>query len=222
MPATSSTRNSAALGRCADAVAPALKLGPHVAPLGLRFYDGRQFPAAWRGSLFIAEHGSWNRSQKIGYRVMRVRMNGARPASYEEFVSGWLRPDGTVTGRPVDLLVLADGSMLLSDDVAGVVYRITYRSADLSRRRTFRACILRCPAARPRRAAQDPAPAAAAADLRLRGRCAAHQHPAPARKGRARDPARGRSGRAARRRPASTARSPRRAASARTRRCCAT
>ncbi len=117
------------LGRCADAVAPALKLGPHVAPLGLRFYDGRQFPAAWRGSLFIAEHGSWNRSQKIGYRVMRVRMNGARPASYEEFVGGWLRPDGTVTGRPVDLLVLADGSMLLSDDVAGVVYRITYRSA---------------------------------------------------------------------------------------------
>jgi glucose/arabinose dehydrogenase len=117
------------LGRCADASAPALKLGPHVAPLGLRFYDGRQFPAAWRGSLFIAEHGSWNRSQKIGYRVMRVRMNGSRPASYEEFATGWLRPDGTITGRPVDLLVLGDGSMLLSDDVSGVVYRITHRSA---------------------------------------------------------------------------------------------
>jgi glucose/arabinose dehydrogenase len=117
------------LGRCAAAAAPALKLGPHVAPLGLRFYDGRQFPGAWRGSLFIAEHGSWNRSEKIGYRVMRVRMNGSRPASYEEFASGWLRPDGTVTGRPVDLLVLADGSLLLSDDVASVVYRITYRSA---------------------------------------------------------------------------------------------
>jgi glucose/arabinose dehydrogenase len=117
------------LGRCADATPPEMKLGPHVAPLGLRFYDGRQFPAAWRGSLFIAEHGSWNRSEKIGYRVMRVRMDGTRPATYEEFASGWLRPDGTVAGRPVDLLVLADGSMLLSDDVAGVVYRITHRSA---------------------------------------------------------------------------------------------
>ncbi len=116
------------LGRCADAVAPALKLGPHVAPLGLRFYQGRQFPQRWRGSLFIAEHGSWNRSQKIGYRVMHVRMDGNRAASYEEFATGWLRPDGSVTGRPVDLLVLDDGAMLLSDDVAGVVYRITYRS----------------------------------------------------------------------------------------------
>ncbi len=117
------------VGRCAEAQAPALKLGPHVAPLGLRFYQGRQFPSGWRGSLFIAEHGSWNRSQKIGYRVMRVRMDGNRAAGYEEFVGGWLRPDGSVTGRPVDLLVLDDGSMLLSDDVASVVYRITYRSA---------------------------------------------------------------------------------------------
>jgi glucose/arabinose dehydrogenase len=116
-------------GRCADAVPPALKLGAHVAPLGLRFYDGRQFPASMRGSLFIAEHGSWNRSEKSGYRVMRVRVEGERAAGYEEFVGGWLRPDGSVIGRPVDLLPLDDGSMLLSDDVAGVVYRISYRPA---------------------------------------------------------------------------------------------
>ena len=118
------------LGRCADAVAPALKLGPHVAPLGLRFYTGSAsaaFPAAYRGSLLIAEHGSWNRTEKIGYRVMRVRVQGDKALGYEEFIGGWLRPDGSVTGRPVDLLELDDGSMLLSDDVAGVVYRITYR-----------------------------------------------------------------------------------------------
>jgi glucose/arabinose dehydrogenase len=116
-------------GRCGDAVPPVLKLGPHVAPLGMRFYEGRQFPADMRGSLFIAEHGSWNRSEKIGYRVMRVRLDGERAVGYEEFAGGWLRPDGSVTGRPVDLLVLDDGSMLVSDDVAGVVYRITHRSA---------------------------------------------------------------------------------------------
>ena len=108
------------LGRCADATAPALKLGPHVAPLGLRFYRGTQFPAALRGSLLIAEHGSWNRSEKIGYRVMRVRVDGERASGYEEFIGGWLKPDGSVTGRPVDLLELDDGSLLLSDDVAGV------------------------------------------------------------------------------------------------------
>lgn len=126
-----------ALGRCADAVAPVQKLGPHVAPLGLRFYAGArqaaageggvQFPAAYRGAVLVAEHGSWNRSEKIGYRVMRVRLQGDKPLGYEEFIGGWLRPDGSVSGRPVDLLELDDGSLLVSDDVAGVVYRVTYR-----------------------------------------------------------------------------------------------
>jgi glucose/arabinose dehydrogenase len=86
--------------------------------------------------VFIAEHGSWNRSEKIGYRISRVRLDGDRSLGYEEFAAGWLGSDGKVTGRPVDLLVLADGSMLVSDDVGGVLYRIHYRgTASASRAR---------------------------------------------------------------------------------------
>ena len=114
-------------GICRQFVPPARKLGPHVAPLGLEFYMGTQFPEQYRGQLFIAEHGSWNRSEPIGYRIMVVRLDGNRAVSYEPFATGWLKPDGAVTGRPVDLLVLADGSMLVSDDQAGKIYRITYR-----------------------------------------------------------------------------------------------
>jgi glucose/arabinose dehydrogenase len=115
-----------ALGQCAAAVAPVQSLGAHVAPLGLKFYSARQFPAEYRGSVFIAEHGSWNRSEKSGYRITRVKLDGDRAIGYEEFATGWLRPDGKVAGRPVDLLVLADGSMLVSDDLAGVIYRIAH------------------------------------------------------------------------------------------------
>jgi glucose/arabinose dehydrogenase len=114
-------------GTCNQAVPPVLKLGPHVAALGLRFYVADEFPSEYQGSLFIAQHGSWNRSVPIGYRIMRARLAGNRVVGYEPFATGWLGADGKPTGRPVDLLVLADGSMLVSDDFAGAIYRISFR-----------------------------------------------------------------------------------------------
>jgi glucose/arabinose dehydrogenase len=110
---------------CEEFTPPALQLGAHVAALGVRFYTGKQFPEAYRGQLFIAEHGSWNRSEPVGYRLGLARIEGERVVSYTPFAEGWLSPAG-VSGRPVDLLVLADGSLLVSDDHAGVVYRISY------------------------------------------------------------------------------------------------
>lgn len=110
---------------CADYSEPAQKLGPHVAPLGVKFYTGELFPPKYRGQIFIAEHGSWNRSKKIGYRITIVRLKDGVPASYEPFATGWLQGE-SVSGRPVDLLVLADGSMLISDDQADKIYRISY------------------------------------------------------------------------------------------------
>jgi glucose/arabinose dehydrogenase len=110
---------------CENYVPPVQKLGPHVAALGLRFYDGDMFPEDYRGQLFIAEHGSWNRSKKTGYRVMLVTFKDGEPDEYEPFARGWLKGD-RVGGRPVDLLVMPDGSMLVSDDHAGLVYRIYY------------------------------------------------------------------------------------------------
>ena len=107
---------------------PAINLGPHVAALGLKFYAANMFPAKYKNQIFIAEHGSWNRSKKIGYRVSLVTMRNGKATGYEPFATGWL-DDGTQKfwGRPVDVLVLADGSMLVSDDQAGVIYRITYK-----------------------------------------------------------------------------------------------
>jgi glucose/arabinose dehydrogenase len=110
---------------CSEFERPALTLAPHAAALGMRFYQGSMFPADFRGSILIAEHGSWNRSHKIGYRVMRVRLEGGKPVSYEPFAEGWLEGE-KAWGRPVDVLVLPDGSLLVSDDQAGAVYRITY------------------------------------------------------------------------------------------------
>lgn len=113
---------------CADFTKPAQNLGPHVAPLGLKFYTGSMFPEAYKGNLFIAEHGSWDRSKKIGFRVSLVRVQNNQSVGYETFASGWLN-DTTqrAWGRPVDVLVLPDGSMLVSDDRAGVIYRISYK-----------------------------------------------------------------------------------------------
>jgi len=111
--------------RCDEFTPPAKELGPHVAALGMRFYTGTMFPPEYRNQIFIAEHGSWNRSERIGYRVTLVRLEGNRAVSYEPFAEGWLH-DGKVWGRPVDVLVMPDGSLLVSDDYAGVVYRITY------------------------------------------------------------------------------------------------
>ena len=110
---------------CSDYTAPEQKLGPHVAPLGIEFYTGTMFPPKYRGQIFIAEHGSWNRSKKIGYRVSLVRIEEGAAVSYDVFADGWLKRE-KVSGRPVDLLVLADGSMLVSDDYAGKIYRISY------------------------------------------------------------------------------------------------
>jgi glucose/arabinose dehydrogenase len=110
---------------CETFTPPAQKLGPHVAPLGLKFYTGDMFPPEYRGQVFIAEHGSWNRSKKIGYRVTMVKLDGNRAVSYEPFADGWLENE-QFSGRPVDLLVKGDGSLLVSDDYAGKIYRIAY------------------------------------------------------------------------------------------------
>ena len=110
---------------CADFRAPVQKLDAHVAPLGLSFYTGDMFPAEYRGQIFIAEHGSWNRSKKVGYRIVLVRLLDGRPVSYEPFATGWLQGE-SVSGRPVDIVTLEDGSMLVSDDHAGKLYRISY------------------------------------------------------------------------------------------------
>jgi glucose/arabinose dehydrogenase len=116
------------LGRkrpCSAVTPPAAELGPHVAALGMRFYRGAMFPAAYRGRIFIAEHGSWNRSAPIGYRVTVVTVEGDRAVSYEPFAEGWLEGD-EAWGRPVDVEELPDGSLLVSDDEAGAIYRISY------------------------------------------------------------------------------------------------
>jgi glucose/arabinose dehydrogenase len=112
---------------CTEYEPPVQQLGPHVAALGMRFYTGKLFPEAYRNAIIIAEHGSWNRQKKVGYRVMAVRLDGNRAVSYEPLVSGFLdEARDEVHGRPVDVEVLDDGSMLLSDDYVGAVYRITY------------------------------------------------------------------------------------------------
>ncbi|MYN07614.1 c-type cytochrome [Pseudoduganella aquatica] len=114
------------LQSCEQFVAPVAKLGPHVAPLGLGFYTGTQFPAQYRNNLFIAEHGSWNRENKIGYKVSLVTLYNSKVVSITTFIDGFLRDGDEVVGRPVDIAVLADGSMLVSDDHGGRVYRVTY------------------------------------------------------------------------------------------------
>lgn len=111
---------------CNDFVRPEIELGPHVAALGMRFYTGETFPPEYRHQIFIAEHGSWNRSAKIGYRVMLVRLEGNRARSYEVFAEGWLQGD-KAWGRPVDVLVMPDGALLVSDDEANAIYRISYK-----------------------------------------------------------------------------------------------
>lgn len=112
---------------CSDFVKPARKLDPHVAPLGMKFYTGSMFPEDYSGHIFIAEHGSWNRDKKIGYRISLVRVENNKAVSYDTFASGWLdEGEQEAWGRPVDVLMLQDGSLLISDDKAGVIYRITY------------------------------------------------------------------------------------------------
>jgi glucose/arabinose dehydrogenase len=110
---------------CREFEPPAITLGPHVAAIGMRFYRGSMFPPEYRGQIFIAEHGSWNRSHKIGYRVSLVKVRDSRAVSYEPFAQGWLQGERS-WGRPVDVQELPDGSLLVSDDQAGAIYRIAY------------------------------------------------------------------------------------------------
>ena len=132
------------LGSCGETRAPTVLLPAHTAPLGLAFYTGQQFPAEHRGDLFVALHGSWNRADPHGYKVVRVPMTGGVPGPVQDFATGWLPTppscnnaaadagrDATICrgdawGRPVDLAVGPDGALYLSDDQAGVIYRITY------------------------------------------------------------------------------------------------
>ncbi|MGH7819295.1 MAG: PQQ-dependent sugar dehydrogenase [Candidatus Binatia bacterium] len=112
---------------CALFRAAAQELDPHVAALGMRFYNGEAFPEEYRGRIFIAEHGSWNRSRPIGYRITTVAIEKDRASDYRVFAAGWL--DGEEAwGRPADVLVMPDGALLVSDDQANAVYRIRYEA----------------------------------------------------------------------------------------------
>jgi glucose/arabinose dehydrogenase len=111
---------------CNSKVPPSWMLGPHVAPLGMRFYTGSQFPEDYQRQIFIAEHGSWNRDAPIGYRVAVVRLQNNTAIGQEIFAQGWLQ-NGTAWGRPVDVQPLRDGSILVSDDLNGIIYRVSYR-----------------------------------------------------------------------------------------------
>jgi glucose/arabinose dehydrogenase len=112
---------------CSEFAPPAQRLGAHVAALGMRFCTGSQFPAQYRNQIFIAEHGSWNRSSKVGYRVTLVRLDADRkPVSYEPFAEGWLQGQ-RAWGRPADVAIAPDGALLIADDDAGAIYRVRYR-----------------------------------------------------------------------------------------------
>jgi len=113
--------------KCQVFTAPVWKFKAHVAPLGLRFYRGKHFPTEYKNQLFVAEHGSWNRSEPQGYRVALIKFNQGKPVSEQAFISGWLTQDGKVLGRPVDILEMPDGSLLISDDMLGVIYRVEYQ-----------------------------------------------------------------------------------------------
>jgi len=110
---------------CDQFTPPARLLGPHVAAIGMRFYTGTMFPEKYRGGVFIAEHGSWNRSTPVGYRVSFVKIDNGRATSYEPFAEGWLK-GSSAAGRPADVLVMPDGALLVADDKAGQIYRISY------------------------------------------------------------------------------------------------
>lgn len=111
----------------ADVVFPAVEMVAHAADLGMHFYQGRQFPAKYRGGIFSAQHGSWNRTTPVGARVMFTSVNEDGTAGETEvFADGWIDDNGEYLGRPVDVVELRDGSILVSDDLAGALYRISY------------------------------------------------------------------------------------------------
>jgi glucose/arabinose dehydrogenase len=114
------------LRNCSEFTPPEMKLGPHVAALGMTFYTGTMFPEEYRNQIFIAEHGSWNREIPIGYRVSLVRLENGKAVSYELFADGWLQ-GLAAWGRPVDVFVMPDGALLVSDDKNNAIYRISYK-----------------------------------------------------------------------------------------------
>lgn len=124
---------------CTGAAAPVVNMQAHSAPLGLAFYTGTAFPAEYRGDLFIAFHGSWNRSVPTGYKVVRLPLDGSRPrAPLEDFATGWLdERSRRATGRPVGLAVGPDGALYVSDDKAGMIYRISYAPQSRQRQDRF-------------------------------------------------------------------------------------
>jgi glucose/arabinose dehydrogenase len=108
-------------------VVPDVLIQPHSAPLGITFYDGTAFPAEYRGDAFVALHGSWNRSKRTGYKVIRLRFDNGRPTGeYDDFLTGFVRSDRTVWGRPVGVTVTADGALLVSEDGNGTIWRVAY------------------------------------------------------------------------------------------------
>lgn len=112
---------------CADYKAPAWKYKAHIAPLGMRFYTGTQFPAEYSKQLLVAQHGSWNRTEPQGYRVVLIKFKDNKPIAEQDFIHGWLTDKGDVLGRPVDILTLPNGSVLISDDQRGVIYKVSYK-----------------------------------------------------------------------------------------------
>lgn len=110
---------------CNSHIKPTIELGPHVAALGMKFYRGNMFPPEYKNKVIIAEHGSWNRSTPIGYRLTTVDVNNDKVTNYHDMVTGWLEGD-TAWGRPVDIAELPDDSLLISDDNAGAIYRLSY------------------------------------------------------------------------------------------------
>jgi glucose/arabinose dehydrogenase len=113
-------------GSCEGVSGPAVEMQAHSAPLGLAFYNGRQFPEEYQGDLFVAFHGSWNRTTPTGYKVVRIPFDGGRPGQAQDFARGWLRQDGSSWGRPVDVVTAVEGSLFVSEDGKGFIYRIFY------------------------------------------------------------------------------------------------
>ncbi len=114
-------------GSCQGVAVPQVELQAHSAPLGLAFYDGNLFPADYSGDLFVAYHGSWNRTTPTGYKIVRIPFDENGPSGGpQDFITGWLTPDGEKRGRPVDVVVAPDGSLFISDDAGGKVYHLTY------------------------------------------------------------------------------------------------
>jgi glucose/arabinose dehydrogenase len=113
--------------KCSEFSPPALKLGAHVAPLGMKFYTGDQFPADYKNNIILTEHGSWNRHQFQGARLMRVIADpDGKNVKQVEFATGWIGKDGKYRGRPNDVLEAKDGSLMVADDFTGAIYRISY------------------------------------------------------------------------------------------------